>query len=343
MIWLRRGVVAAALLYPVALLAAVAALRFVGERWWVTTVALYLPRLPLAAPLPFVAAGLALCGRARWLWTQSVSVLVLLFPLMGLVVPVPRVVDRKAPVIRVLSYNVNSSYGGVGRLVQEVDAFSPDVVFMQEVGDAEALARALRARYPTAEASGQFVMATRFPVLSTIDPERLPFDGRSRSPRFVEHVMDTPLGSVRFYNVHPLSPREDFYALRGRGLKREILSGRIFSGAAGPAILANAGLRALQAQTIADLARREPGPVVIAGDTNLPDLSLIFSRTLSSFRDGFVEAGSGFGYTYPNDRRPWMRIDRILSSDDLRFVRFRVGTSAASDHLCVVADLQRRP
>jgi endonuclease/exonuclease/phosphatase family metal-dependent hydrolase len=37
-----------------------------------------------------------------------------------------------------------------------------------------------------------------------------------------------------------------------------------------------------------------------------------------------------------------MRIDRILSSEQLRFVRFEVGASQASDHLCVVADLQRR-
>jgi endonuclease/exonuclease/phosphatase family metal-dependent hydrolase len=115
----------------------------------------------------------------------------------------------------------------------------------------------------------------------------------------------------------------------------------LFSGDAGPSILANARLRALQAEAIAGAAALNSEPVVIAGDTNLPDLSPVFSRHLSRFQDGFVKAGAGFGYTYPNDRRPWMRIDRILATDALRFVKFEVGTSAASDHLCVVADLQR--
>jgi len=339
--WVRRGVAGAALIYPVFLLGAAAALRFVGEGWWVTAVALYLPRIALAAPLPLAVAGLVVCGRAGWLWTQSISALVLLFPLMGLVVPVPRLARDNAPTIRLLSYNINSAMSGVGKIAEEVERYSPDVVFLQEIAQGDELKRVLRSRYPTVDVSGQFLAATRYTIESMVDPERLPFEGRERSPRFVEYVMDTPIGRVALYNVHPLSPREDFYVLRGRGLRSEILSGRIFSGAAGPRILANAGLRELQVRAIAEAAGRDHDPVVIAGDTNLPDPSPVLARYLSRFRDGFVEAGSGFGYTYPNDRRPWMRIDRIFATDDLRFVRFQVGTSVASDHLCVVADLQR--
>ena len=340
--WLRRAVVAAAIVYPFALAGAALALRFIGERWWLTTVALYLPRIGLAAPLPFAIAGLFLCGRSRWLWTQAVSVLLLIFPLMGLVVPLPHFPDGKSARIRVLSYNINSALGGVNNLAEEIDRYSPDVVFLQESSGTDELKRALRSKYPTVEASGQFLAATRFTIVSITYPERLPFDGRVRSPRFLVYVMDTPLGRIDLFNVHPVSPREDFYALRGRGLRKEILTGHLFSGAATPAILANAGLRGLQVQTISEAVARSANPAVIAGDTNLPDLSLIFGRYLSRFKDGFVEGGSGFGYTYPNDRRPWMRIDRIMTTDDLRCVGFQVGTSPASDHLCVVADLQRR-
>jgi endonuclease/exonuclease/phosphatase (EEP) superfamily protein YafD len=341
MTWLRIAAVAAAPIYPILLLCTAAALHFVGERWWVTTVALYLPRIALAAPLPFVVFGLLACGRGRWLWTQSVSVVLILFPLMGLVVPVPRLGGGKAPTVRVLSYNINSALGGVSKVVEEIDRFSPDVVLLQEIAQSEELKRVLRSRYPTVEVSGQFLVATRFAIVSTSDPERLPFDGRERSPRFLEYVLDTPLDRIAIYSVHPISPREDFHALRGRGLRREILSGHLFSGDSGPSIVANARLRALQVEAIAGAATRNLEPVVIAGDTNLPDLSPVFSRHLSRFQDGFVKAGAGFGYTFPNDRRPWMRIDRILATDALRFVKFEVGTSAASDHLCVVADLQR--
>jgi endonuclease/exonuclease/phosphatase (EEP) superfamily protein YafD len=341
MTWLRFAALASALIYPILLLFAAAALHFVGERWWVTTVALYLPRIALAAPLPVVILGLLVCGRSRWLWTQSVSAFLILFPLMGLVVPVPRLAGGKAPSVRVLSYNINSALGGVSNVVAEIDRFSPDVVLLQEIAQGDELKRALRSRYPTVEVTGQFLAATRFALVSTSDPARLPFDGRERSPRFLEYVLDTPLDRIAIYSVHPISPREDFYVLRGRGLRRELLSGHFFSGDAGPSILANARLRALQVEAIAGAAAGNAEPVVIAGDTNLPDLSPVFSRHLSRFQDGFVKAGAGFGYTYPNDRRPWMRIDRILATDALRFVKFEVGTSAASDHLCVVADLQR--
>jgi endonuclease/exonuclease/phosphatase family metal-dependent hydrolase len=82
--------------------------------------------------------------------------------------------------------------------------------------------------------------------------------------------------------------------------------------------------------------------VIIGGDTNLPDLSPALSY-LAKFRDGFREAGAGFGYTFPVGRTAWMRLDRLFASPELRFVHFEVGTHAwASDHHCVVADVQKR-
>jgi endonuclease/exonuclease/phosphatase (EEP) superfamily protein YafD len=81
--------------------------------------------------------------------------------------------------------------------------------------------------------------------------------------------------------------------------------------------------------------------VVIAGDLNLTGLSPVLAH-LSRFRDGFTDAGWGFGYTFPTNHRPWMRLDRILATDDLDFTYFEVGTSNASDHRCVVAEFERR-
>jgi endonuclease/exonuclease/phosphatase (EEP) superfamily protein YafD len=320
-------------------------LALVGESWWVTTVGLYLPRLVLALPLPFVAAAVWRVGSRRLLQVQGLALVVVLFPLLGLTVPTPGFTDRSAPRVRVLSYNINSGLGGVANLADEVDRYSPDVVLMQEVGETADLVQALKARYPTVEAWTQFLMATRYPLVAEIDPDKLPFEGRQRSPHYVAYTMETPLGRVAFYNVHPTSPRDALYSLRGDyGLRREIVSGHIFSGADAPKLQENAALRAFQVQAIAEAASRERGPTVVAGDTNLPGLSVIFRRNLSRFQDGFMKAGWGFGYTFPSEKkkRPWMRIDRILASDALRFVDFKVGTSSASDHRCVVADLQGR-
>jgi vancomycin resistance protein VanJ len=337
------AIAAFASLYPVSLLGVVVALRYVGERWWVTGVGMYLPRLLLAAPLPFFVIALAVARLPQLLWTQIVAALLLLFPLMGFAFPSPTSGARDASSLRILSYNINSAVGGANTIFEEIERYSPDVVLLQEVDGAEAIGNLLRGRYPTVNELHQFLLATRFPVLSTTDPEKLTYQERSRSPRFVQHVLETPLGRIVFYNVHPLSPREVFYALRGQGLRRELLSGRLFSRDNASAFRTNAELRALQVQHFAEAARRETGPVVVAGDTNLPGLSYLFGEYLSDYQDGFVKAGGGFGYTFPTNRGPWMRIDRILASEHLRFTRFEVGSSLSSDHLCVVADLRRRP
>jgi endonuclease/exonuclease/phosphatase (EEP) superfamily protein YafD len=326
-----------AVLYPLALLATIVAFRTLGERWWVATVGLYLPRLVLAAPLPLLAGLLAWLRLRRWLWTQLPSALLLVFPLLGFVLPWPHAAGAGS--IRVLSYNVNSGRGGVDGIVEEIDRFSPDVVLMQETGRNEGFEPLLRARYSTFSMEDQFILASRFPLAAMTGPDKIPFEGHQRSPRFLRYVLDTPHGPIVFYNVHPVSPREDFEAIRGKGLRSELLSGRVLSGAAAPRIQINTDLRVIQVTNFADAARRETGPVLIAGDTNLPGLSPVLARELSSFTDGFAQAGWGLGYTYPNDRRPWMRIDRMFAAGGLRFAGFEVGQSKASDHLCVVADV----
>ena len=108
--------------------------------------------------------------------------------------------------------------------------------------------------------------------------------------------------------------------------------------------MGNSGLRAAQVADFAAAAGQETVPVVIAGDTNLPNLSWLLHRDLAGFKDGFAKAGWGFGYTFPTGHHgPWMRIDRIMAGSELHFVHFEVGHSIASDHESVVADLQRVP
>ena len=341
--WLRQIIIGVAVAYPGVLIVVALLLRFVGESWWATDLGLYMPRALFALPLPFTLTALALYRATRLLATQLVAAFVVFFPLMGFVLPWPASAHEGEPTLRVLSYNVNSGYGGYDKIAAEVDAFSPDIVLFQEIfAGSEQIAELLGEKYPTVQTSTQFLIASRFPILSSSDPEKVPHLGRLRSPRFVQYVIDTPLGPIALYNVHPLSPRHGFYKLRGAGLRREILSGRLFGGENAALLQSDAALRGEQVEAVSRSADHENDPVVIAGDTNLPSLSMFLHRYLSRFHDGFREAGWGFGYTFPADKRPWMRIDRILASDELRFVGFEVGRSKLSDHYCVVADLQRR-
>jgi endonuclease/exonuclease/phosphatase family metal-dependent hydrolase len=104
----------------------------------------------------------------------------------------------------------------------------------------------------------------------------------------------------------------------------------------------NASLRWLHVEAAARAARSERFPVLLAGDTNLPGLSAALHRHLSGYQDGFRQASWGFGYTFPR-RYPFLRLDRVLASRELRFSEFQVGCPIdVSDHLCVVARLTRR-
>jgi vancomycin resistance protein VanJ len=339
--WAARGLVRVlAVAYPLALLAAAATLRFVGEGWWLSTLGLYLPRYGFALPLPFIAIALYL-SRMRWLLSvQAFSVLIIWFPLMGFVLPWPVSPHPDQPTLRVLSYNVNSGHDGVQAVVDEIDHYSPDIVLLQETGGHrgfEAFGPLLKARYATVQAAaGQFIMASRYPLAVGTGTASADQPGC-----FQKQVLETPLGRIVVYSVHTLSPRVSLFALRGRqGLKREIASVRTGDSP----IESNAAFRASQVGTVAEAAALETDPVIVAGDTNLPGLSPVLHRYLSVYQDGFTKSGWGFGYTFPTNKwRPWMRIDRIVADDYFHFVRFQVGRSyGTSDHLCVVADLQRR-
>ena len=340
--WWRRLVVLLAVAYPVSVGVVTASLRYVGESWWITAVALYLPRLVFASPLPVLVVACLALRMYRLATLQIVSALLLTFPLMGLTLRPPGG-DAK-PHVRLLSFNVNKAHGGAQAVVDEIVGHAPDIVALQEVADDDALLAPLRANYPTVLVSGQLIVATRYPIDESTEPDKLLYNGHPRSPRFNRHLLETPLGRVALYNVHPVSPREALYGLRGQsGLLHEIRTGHLFSGAAAARVDDNFGLRELQVSTFAESAGRETDPVIIAGDTNLPGLSPVFARHLGAFADGFSEAGRGFGYTFPTDRWfPWMRIDRVLASQQLSFVGFEVCKSLVSDHHCVVADLRRR-
>jgi endonuclease/exonuclease/phosphatase (EEP) superfamily protein YafD len=341
--WLDRSALVLGWLYPASLVVITLLFAYVGERWWATGVLLYLPRAAWGAPLPFLLALLVAFRRFRLVGLQLVSACIVLFPLMGFVLPGFHDAANVTPKIRVLTYNVDSANAGPATVLTEVDRHTPDLVFLQEAsGSLDELVRLLKARYPVVTASTQFVVASRFPLVSTFEPEHIPFEGKERSPRWLSYVIDTPLGKVAFYNLHPISPREGFVALRGHGARYEILSGRLFLATRAAELRSINGLRELQVADASAHAHRETSPVVLVGDTNLTGLSPVLRRYLGDYQDGFASASWGLGYTFPVGKHwPWMRLDRIFASDGLAFVHFEVGTSRSSDHKCVVADLVR--
>ena len=160
---------------------------------------------------------------------------------------------------------------------------------------------------------------SKFPVRSVLVPPALP-DGTPSM--FVKFVIDTPGGALRIYDLHAYSPR---HALFGDHSAGDDIAQR--DGQVGAAVAA---------------AHSDVPPFIVVGDTNLPAMSAIARHHFAGLTDAFADSGLGFGYTFPT-KRPWMRIDRVLASDGVRFAGVRVAAQGASDHRAIYEDLELTP
>lgn len=318
-------------------------LRTVGEGWWLSALLTYSPRLLLALPLLIVVPALVWFGPRPLLWTQLITFLVWLFPLMGFhwSFQSPAAIG---PSFRLLTYNVGLMRGGPRPLCRAIIAEDADVVVLQEAsGRRQArLVNCLSAAYPEVHARAEFLIASRFNVRTLDDVEGFVYRGERWTPRAARYELETPLGSLALYSVHPGSPREAISALRRSGLRKQLRRENLFGGYAARLARVNVEVRELQFAAALKQAAAEPGLVVVAGDTNLPGLSPVIAEHTRRFQDGFVEVGRGFGYTYPS-RAAFVRIDRVFADRRLAFNSLAVSCGEVSDHHCVVSDLSLRP
>ena len=340
---LRFVLVALAVAYPAALLLVILAMRGVGERWSLSTILLYLPRAVFGLPLPPLVFALLFVRPRRWLLTQAVAALLLLFPIMGLKLGGARVPTPGAQQLRLLTANVDLGSATVLELASAILDARADIVCMQEAPADQPYRLAPHLPGYVVRADGQFIVASKWPITDVYLPLGIRHDGQPFGSNFVRYRIAAPGGVIDVYNMHPASPHGSFDRLRGDGLFYEIVSGRLFVNDKGYRKLRdNAAVRELQVRDLAAHAATSPYPVLIAGDTNLPAGSWILGHTLGGFRDGFVEVGRGFGYTFPARRAPaWLRLDRVLADGNFRFVAVSRLDVHVSKHFPVVADLER--
>jgi vancomycin resistance protein VanJ len=313
-----------------------------ADRWWPGAFNLYLPQAVWLAPVGLLLL-LSLRFARRWLWVLGFYLLWVGGPIMGFrwafgthQEPVPAGTS-----LRVMTCNIKDGQRDAAALFEDIVRYQPDVIFFQDVSKLMRGPRKDFFREWNVNAFDQYVIASRLPLAKASRRVLSLPDEPDCCMRTELLVGQTP---VTLYNVHLLTPREGLNAFRA--VRRR--PGRFL--AAVQELQENVERRLLQAQTLAEYIRKEPGLVIVAGDLNSPDGSLA-CRTLRdvNLHDAFAEGGRGYGYTYGHlllhGRLPWlpgiswMRIDHIMLGPGIRSRRCWTGNGEASEHRPVFADL----
>ncbi len=310
----------AAAAYALMAVVAVVAWIVAGDAGWVqplnlTTFWWSLPALVLAPTAALLgqrrAAVLLAIPAGLWLWTYGTAFL-------------PRSTPPPRD-LRVAAFNTYVRAPGVQHVLDLVDGQHPDVLMLEEVFPErwDTLHTQLAPTYPHAKivfsrGVGGVAVFSRFPIVA-VHPVG---DATAKSRNTAVFVINVDGRRVQVVPVHLISPCPSCGA--------SVLERLDFEGEVRGAEMGNV-LDALDPQL----------PAVIGGDFNSNERSVAYRRLVDAgFLDAQREAGSGMGFTWPNDRGPGpvLRIDWLLARG-LTPVGALVGDGGASDHRPVVADL----
>jgi vancomycin resistance protein VanJ len=307
------------------LLATWFALRVLGDQVWWSVPLVFGPRWLLAAPvLGFVPWLLRDVRRAALPAVAGIAIA--LFAIIGWHIGLRRAGAGTGLPYRVLELNAEGGTSSATKVIAEFGAEHPDLFVVAECGPQLAQLMSVVNGYHF-RAAGDLCLLVRGDVI-----EWAPHDQSQRQDGtriVVRAVVATPSGPIRVGLVHFTTPRDALdnyfelsHILRQAAPTRANMARR--DGESRDArswILAGAAL-----------------PTLIVGDFNLPVESAIYRRNWGTFRNTFSRAGSGAGYT--KYTRLWgIRIDHILTTDDISTRQNVVDPDVGSDHRPVIADL----
>jgi endonuclease/exonuclease/phosphatase (EEP) superfamily protein YafD len=316
--------------YALALLILGVANALGPERWWFTGFNLYMPQWIWGVPGAFLLL-LTLIFAWRWAFVPLLLVAWVAGPLMGFRWNVPPDAPPGARRLRVMTYNVKWGWRDGEIVAAEVARYQPDLLLCQDSAGALGGALGTVLKGWNVKVSGQYIIASRLPLS---DPERLDISYPA-DPDHIHHAVRARLTvgdtQVTICNVHLLSPRYGLISVRSRDID---------------GIERNCENRLVEARRLAGYLRDEQGPLILTGDLNAPQVSLVCREFEAlGLRDSFVTAGRGYGYTYgafTKVRHRYVRIDHIFVSPQFGVVRSVAGTDEGSDHCPVIADIYLR-
>jgi len=325
-----------------AILTALTFLNWHGpDRWWFGNVNLFLPQLIWLIPGVLLAC-LSLVVARKFVWAPVLCMLWVLGPIMGFCWHSPSEVEGISS-IRVMTCNIKYGQRNISALVDDISIYAPDIVMLQDA-NLEMLSNSLKKSFSKFNVrfrpDGKYIVASKFP-LGAADIRIIPYNGEPHSCLRCQVYIGS--NTFTLYDVHFESPREGLYEFL-TAVRNPWAYSKTFLD-----IKKNLENRLSQASALRELVLLEQGPVIVAGDLNSSDTSMVCKKLRNALlHDAFNEGGRGYGYTYGHDllryKHPWltfswMRIDHILISSQLKSVSCWTGTSEASDHRPVYSDI----
>lgn len=307
------------------------------ERFGVFSIVQYAPYPVFLLPsLMAVAASTLL--RWRWRAAALLGVVLVLTVVMGgrFSVDARDVGSR----MRVMTFNVKDYIaferpGGLSGIFAEIRRVNPELLVLQDARQLTALLRdrpaALRSflDHRHTFAFGQYLVASRYPLRDCATGD-ISFRGETHT--YVHCRVDATEGAFDIATAHFMTPRVGLAATR-----RDPRTGLTEWSR-------NVDDRVTQANRLAGDLRLRSRPLILAGDLNAPDSSLVVrALTGNGLRDAFAVAGRGFGYTWGHALPlglPFLRIDHILVSPEFQVLAAFTGEPGESAHRPVVADLR---
>lgn len=317
------------------LLALVILLRYVSEHWWFTTALVYLPRTPYLL-VPLVLLPLAILYSRRAIIANSLSLVLVFWPIMGLAIPWPSWGARnEVNHLRIVSCNVHGYQPAFEGLMSEVTSAVPDVVVFQEAFREHPLLEKEFSDWFRLHVGEYFVASRRHEVrhVATFKSE-----GYHRVAAVMFEIADAH--PYRLVNIHQTSPRGGLIALS---------ASNVLDGTGAETVERSVERRKEEAAALRRFVEEHRGelPLLIVGDFNMPSDSSLYRASWGDFRNAFDASAFGYGYTascgknrFWPDGTPWCRVDHILASREWHAQNCWVGGGNGSDHRMIAAILE---
>ena len=263
--------------------------------------------------------------RAGWLALLQIALLIYACCAFGwLMLPKPTL-PPPDDTISVITFNVQGSNARLDRAVDWLLAADADIVALQETRDGyDSRLAQLVAAYPhEAHIENGVRVFSRLPILSR---EVLILE---ESPGWLalKLLLVHDGRELALYAAHLALPRAHDAVKAGFGWEM--------------ARAYDESRRNAQIRRLLQLLRGETAPVIVAGDFNMSDSSLIYDAIALQLDDAWREVGHGAGRTWPLAHAigwhsaipPLLRIDYLWHSEHLRAATAELGADVGSDHL----------